>query len=541
MTSAVFLTIRDPGRQQFTLRAEPGSRAVRLPADAAFAYVLHGAQGETLEQPLQLRRLGDDLQIELRDADEPPLFVLTGFFQVHQHFEGLITDFSGRDYFSPVGPLSAYLPLLEPGEVVALELTPAAPWAAGAAGVGVGLSGSSSGAAAAAAAPLGAPGIASFADTDGDGRVNVSGEAEAGAVVWLVAPDGSRYSLSVNEQGQFAEQLALDQLGDYQLTQVSASGQGSAATLWTATDLSAPQWALDDGGALSIQDSSPLTTLRLRVDGVLDGGSEALWLGDLRLVWDGGQANGTVSVGDQAWQWTWWADGTLSLQSDEAFTADAVAALLDSMRWDAFGVPPDGSSRTAVFSAVDAAGNVSAPWPMPWASSMLGLAWDANGDGQITLGQVAKDVNGDGVLDQAATVPGPDAWLVFDRSQLQPAGGVEWGDFGVNFGAGSGGALGALAEVLDGNGDGVLDAQDPWISLLHVWRDANNNARVDADELQSWSEAGLAALSLMPTDSSPQVLTPWATALQRGELVLTDGSTQSWMELALVHQLAVLA
>lgn len=540
MTPAVFLTIRDPGRQQFTLRAEPGSRAVRLPADAAFAYVLHGVQGEVLELPLQLRRTGDDLQIELRDADEPPLFVLTGFFHVHQHFEGLITDFSGRDYFSSAGLLSDYLPLLEPGEVVALELTPAAPWAAGAAGLGVGLSGSSSGTAAAVVPSLGAPKIASFADTDGDGRVNVSGEAQAGAVVWLVAPDGSRYSLSVNDQGQFVEQLALDQLGDYQLTQVSASGEGSAVALWTATDLSAPQWSVADGGALSVQDSSPLTTLRLRVDGVVDGAREALWLGDLRLVWDGGQASGTVSVGEQAWQWAW-VDGTLSLQSGDAFSAEALVTLLDSMRWDAFGVPPDGSSRTAVFRAVDAAGNVSAPWPLPWASSMLGLAWDANGDGQITLGQVAKDVNGDGVLDQAATLPGPDAWLVFDRSQLLPSGGVEWGDFGVNFGAGHSGALGALAEVLDGNGDGVLDAQDPWISLLQVWRDANSNARVDADELQSWSEAGLAALSLTPIDSSPQALTPWATALQRGELLLADGSTQAWVELALVHQLAVLA
>ncbi|MEZ0172021.1 calcium-binding protein [Microvirga sp. TS319] len=58
----------------------------------------------------------------------------------------------------------------------------------------------------------------------------------------------------------------------------------------------------------------------------------------------------------------------------------------------------------------------------------------------------------------------------------------------------------AVLETLDGNRDGVIDAQDAAFAKLRVWRDLNRNGALDEGELQTLAQAGIAAISLARTD-----------------------------------------
>jgi hypothetical protein len=81
----------------------------------------------------------------------------------------------------------------------------------------------------------------------------------------------------------------------------------------------------------------------------------------------------------------------------------------------------------------------------------------------------------------------------------------------------------ALAE-LDANGDGLVDQNDAGFSTLKLWRDANGNGTVEAGELLTLAEAGVASLDVayanriiptkMGTNTGRAVPSPAKTALR---------------------------
>ena len=124
------------------------------------------------------------------------------------------------------------------------------------------------------------------------------------------------------------------------------------------------------------------------------------------------------------------------------------------------------------------------------------IALDLDGDGiEVTdrAHGLAFDVDGSGYLKQTAWLKADDAFLVLDRNyngqfdngselfsnatvalQRRGLAGLKW---------------------VDANGDGRITALDPVWSELKVWRDANQNARQDAGEVQGLDALGITALN----------------------------------------------
>lgn len=101
--------------------------------------------------------------------------------------------------------------------------------------------------------------------------------------------------------------------------------------------------------------------------------------------------------------------------------------------------------------------------------------WVAQGDAMLV-----RDLNGNGLIDNGLELFGNRTML---NNNLQADNGFI-----------------ALAE-LDSNDDKVITESDAAWAELKLWRDINQNAKVDANELQDLTESGLKALSIDYTES----------------------------------------
>jgi hypothetical protein len=81
----------------------------------------------------------------------------------------------------------------------------------------------------------------------------------------------------------------------------------------------------------------------------------------------------------------------------------------------------------------------------------------------------------------------------------------------------------ALAQY-DANGDGVIDANDPIYSQLRMWVDVNGNGTVDAGELETLQQAGVASISLAAVAQTGDT-EAGNTITATGSFTRSDGST----------------
>ncbi|EIL0014391.1 hypothetical protein LK554_004616, partial [Salmonella enterica] len=81
----------------------------------------------------------------------------------------------------------------------------------------------------------------------------------------------------------------------------------------------------------------------------------------------------------------------------------------------------------------------------------------------------------------------------------------------------------ALME-LDDNHDGQLDSNDAVWQQLRVWKDSNSNGRVDAEELLTLEQAGVASVST-GYQNSAFVDGQGNAHKQTGNITYTDGTT----------------
>ncbi len=145
------------------------------------------------------------------------------------------------------------------------------------------------------------------------------------------------------------------------------------------------------------------------------------------------------------------------------------------------------------------------------------LVLDLNGDGahfQAVDPSFAFDLNADGNADQLDWVSNQDALLVVD---LDHSGTIEDGSevLSEHFdGFGFGNSIEALRS-LDGNVDGVVDAQDDAFASLLAWRDINSDGVSQDGELFTLSQLGIASISTRETLGSDSV---------DGQLVYAVGS-----------------
>ncbi len=155
---------------------------------------------------------------------------------------------------------------------------------------------------------------------------------------------------------------------------------------------------------------------------------------------------------------------------------------------------------------------------------------DFNGDGQVTPSQVWTDLDGDGLLDLSDWVAPDDAILFHDKyrnGELLDSDQVAFQQYGGNT------DLQGLAWAFDTNRDGAFDARDAEFEHFGLWRDLNQNAQVDADELQTLVSLGVEALVLTSDGQAQRVGN--SVVYGQTELLFKDGSAMAAFDVALAY------
>lgn len=119
--------------------------------------------------------------------------------------------------------------------------------------------------------------------------------------------------------------------------------------------------------------------------------------------------------------------------------------------------------------------------------SPIGLDLDGSGAVERIEGDFAFDINGDGAIDEVTEWFAPTEGILFDtRIDGEISGRHVFGDEGGLYQDGY-----AKLAQLDANADGRVAGYE--LDGLAVWTDANSNARLDAGEVTSVSDLGLAS------------------------------------------------
>jgi Ca2+-binding RTX toxin-like protein len=179
-------------------------------------------------------------------------------------------------------------------------------------------------------------------------------------------------------------------------------------------------------------------------------------------------------------------DGLQTLHQLSAITCTHVSPLADPLVLDLDGNGIETSAINAPAVFFDHAGT----------GIKVSTGWIAPQDGLLTL-----DRNGNGVMDDASE-------LFSDSTPLFSGGKAASG-------------FAALAQQ-DGNGDGVLDAQDVVFNDLRVWQDSNQDGQSQLDELKSLFELGIARINVGST-SVGQPLTNGNQMAELGSFAYADG------------------
>jgi Ca2+-binding RTX toxin-like protein len=138
---------------------------------------------------------------------------------------------------------------------------------------------------------------------------------------------------------------------------------------------------------------------------------------------------------------------------------------------------------------------------------------------------VEFDMNGDGQVQTIAWTTGEDGILVMD---LDGSGTIDSGReiFSPDFNGGSfANALQAL-ESIDGNADGVIDANDAAFADLLVWVDADSDGVTDAGELMTLAQVGISSINLGTTAGGAAI--DGQSVLATGTLAYTNGDVGSF-------------
>ena len=128
------------------------------------------------------------------------------------------------------------------------------------------------------------------------------------------------------------------------------------------------------------------------------------------------------------------------------------------------------------------------------------LVLDVDADGiellNVNEHDIFFDMDNDGLAEKTGWVSGDDALLVVDVNNNGVIDNITelFGDVDTE-------GFVELA-TFDGNGDGLVDAQDANFSDILVWKDANENGVTDAGELTTLSANGITALATGYTETS---------------------------------------
>jgi hypothetical protein len=191
----------------------------------------------------------------------------------------------------------------------------------------------------------------------------------------------------------------------------------------------------------------------------------------------------------------------------------------------------DGTDTLVGFEKVEFKGGVQVALAPP-------IVLDLNGDGVTLIAQATSnarfDWDGDGARDKTGWVGSDDGILYFDRDGNGTVSGADELSF-VNDKPGAKSDLDGLS-AFDSNGDGQFSSLDAKWSSFGIWQDRNSDGAVNAGELTSLGNTGVAAISL----SGQAVNRTWGwgdnLTLNNGQFTRSDGSMGRLADVALSYQ-----
>jgi T1SS-143 domain-containing protein len=150
------------------------------------------------------------------------------------------------------------------------------------------------------------------------------------------------------------------------------------------------------------------------------------------------------------------------------------------------------------------------------------LDLDGGGNAYTPLSAgIAYDYDGDGVKTQTAWVAAGSAILAYDAnadSIVNDASEFVFGHDGMT-------DLEAIAAKYDGNGDGLLNADDAAYASFGIWVDANLDAVSDAGEFISLRDAGIAEIELVSDNNLTVEADGDVVVYGTASYTMADGST----------------
>ncbi|WP_417453881.1 calcium-binding protein [Kiloniella sp.] len=151
------------------------------------------------------------------------------------------------------------------------------------------------------------------------------------------------------------------------------------------------------------------------------------------------------------------------------------------------------------------------------------LILDLDGDGlELTARTTSSpffDMDGDGFSEQTGWVRPDDGLLALDKN----ANG-EIDDISELFGSPTTSGFDELADY-DSNNDGIIDKDDDVFDELRVWRDLNQNGKLDDGESFTLQDVGVESIDLSATADGSQ--NAGNTVAETGSFTRTDGSVGS--------------
>jgi hypothetical protein len=258
-------------------------------------------------------------------------------------------------------------------------------------------------------------------------------------------------------------------------------------------------------------------TVGAGVDG--NGNHGFRFSGDFSVGLPGGQVNFNTGFEDVFWD------------PADLFDPEKEGPFSDGALGKAFSLMKNRGAQIEVSSTgIDPRSNTSFKRATQFVQVSDPLALDLDSDGIETVSAdsgITFDFDGDGLKTGTGWVKGDDGFLVLDRNGN---GSIDNGNelFGVDTvkdnGQKASNGFDALRD-LDGNADGVFDAQDEQFANVRVWQDLNQDGVAQAYELKSLAEHDITAINLGSTATNQNSNGNLISAV--GTFVRGDGSEGS--------------